>query len=348
MGQIKESKRGIYINPLFFLVAAIVISLLASVCNIVIANYKEVMIYDDGESQAVTTFSTTVEELLDEKNIEIYEGDHITPQPNTKLEKYQDITIKRAVPVFVTIDSEEREIMTSASTVEGMLQQAEIQKNDEDLISVDLLDPITPGMHINVIRVVGKQEIETKQVSFETIKRDNYNMKEGETKVIQEGTDGQKREQYLVVLHDGEEKSRTLVSEETIVAPVAKIVEYGTSGVYTTSGGEVINYKKALNMRATAYDLSYESCGKNPDHPQYGITYTGMKAKYGVVAVDPKTIPLYSKLYIEAADGSWVYGEAVAGDIGGLVKRDIIDLFYPDEEYVKKFGIRPVKVYILE
>ncbi len=348
MGQIEESKRGMNMSPLFFLTVAIVISLLASVCNLVIANYKEVVIYDDGESQAVTTFSTTVEELLDEQRIKIYEGDEITPQPSTKIKKDQDITIKRAVSVFVTIDSEEHEIMTSARTVEEMLKQADIERNDKDIISVDLLEPITPDMHINVIRVVEKQETETKKVPFKTIKRENYTMKSGETRVVQEGADGEKKENYLVVLHDGVENSRTLVSEETTVSPVAKIVEYGTSGVYTTSGGAVIKYKKVLNMRATAYDLSYESCGKTPDHPQYGVTYTGIKAEYGVVAVDPNTIPLRSKLYIEAADSSWVYGEAVAGDIGGMVKGDIVDLFYPDEEFVKKFGIRSVKVYILE
>ena len=47
-----------------------------------------------------------------------------------------------------------------------------------------------------------------------------------------------------------------------------------------------------------------------------------MKQGYGVVAVDPKVIPLYSKLYIPG------YGIAIAGDVGGYIKGNKIDLGY--------------------
>ena len=44
--------------------------------------------------------------------------------------------------------------------------------------------------------------------------------------------------------------------------------------------------------------------------------------------MDPRVIPLGTKLYIESPNGSWTYGESVAGDTGGAIKGNKIDLFF--------------------
>ena len=107
-------------------------------------------------------------------------------------------------------------------------------------------------------------------------------------------------------------------------------------------------FSNAMDMAATAYDLSYESCGKYPDHPEYGITASGTKAQPGTVAVDPDVIPLGTKLYIASTDGSPDYGFATALDTGSAIKGYKIDLFMEDNQDALNFGIRQVKVYILE
>ena len=107
-------------------------------------------------------------------------------------------------------------------------------------------------------------------------------------------------------------------------------------------------FSSQMDMVATAYDLSYESCGKYPDHPEYGITASGTKAKPGTVAVDPDVIALGTKLYIASIDGSPDYGFATALDTGSAIKGYRIDLFMEDSNDVMNFGIRQVKVYILE
>lgn len=88
---------------------------------------------------------------------------------------------------------------------------------------------------------------------------------------------------------------------------------------------------------ATAYDDTPASQGK-----WVGKTATGMKPRVGVIAVDPKIIPLKTKLYVEG------YGECIAGDTGGDIKGKRLDLFFNTPSEVSKYGRRDVKVYIID
>ena len=56
----------------------------------------------------------------------------------------------------------------------------------------------------------------------------------------------------------------------------------------------------------------------------------GLTPGFGIVAVDPTVIPLGTKLYIESPDGgkSWTYGYCIAGDTGGAIKGNRVDLCY--------------------
>ena len=94
-------------------------------------------------------------------------------------------------------------------------------------------------------------------------------------------------------------------------------------------------------MKATAY--TFGENGKWGD-----ITATGKPVQEGYVAVDRKVIPLGTDLYVECY-GSWGdYGACNAQDVGGAIKGNRIDLFYADEDTMWAFGVRPVRVYILE
>lgn len=123
--------------------------------------------------------------------------------------------------------------------------------------------------------------------------------------------------------------------------PVQEIVEEEPLHVrleQMASRGEI----RSLNMTITAYDLSYESCGKYEDDPAYGITASGTYAREGIVAVDPRIIPLHSRLYIEG------YGIYLAEDTGGAIKGERLDLFILDHAEAVKFGEQKRKVYILQ
>jgi len=175
-----------------------------------------------------------------------------------------------------------------------------------------------------------------------------------ESYVTVEGTTGLTRKTYEVRYENGTQVSKVLTHEEIITKPVDTIKYVGTKTrkIKTIAGSlteKPANLDKCryIDMTATAYDLSYESCGKRPGDRGYGITASGMKARVGVVAVDRRVIPLGTKLYIEAVDGSWVYGEAIAGDTGGAIKGNRIDLFFNTKAECMQFGKKPARIYII-
>jgi uncharacterized protein YabE (DUF348 family) len=333
---------------IIILVLSLFMALAASLINQNISAVKNVVIDDEGKVVAIITRKNTVKEVLEEQGVHIKDEDEVSPVFETLLERNQKITVKRAMTLTVVADGREIGLSTCADNVDEALKQAGITLNPKDKINSNLDDAVTQDMRLEVTRVSGNINTVLEKIPFRIIKRPSERLEKGRIKVIQKGTEGQVRKQFEIVMHNDKQAFKNLIGEEIINKPLDQIEEYGSMAVYKTSRGESLRFKKVLDMKATAYDLSYESCGKSPSHPQYGITRTGMKAKYGVVAVDPKTIPLKSRLYIEAADGSWVYGNAIAGDTGGGVKGNKIDLFYDDPKFVKRFGIKPVKVYILE
>lgn len=174
-----------------------------------------------------------------------------------------------------------------------------------------------------------------------------------ESYVSAEGTTGLARKTFEVRFENGTQVSKVLINEEIITKPVDTIKYVGTKirKIPTIAGTlteKPKNLGRYIDMTATAYDLSFESCGKRPGDRGYGITASGMKARVGVVAVDRRVIPLGTRLYIEAVDGSWVYGEAIAGDTGGAIKGNRIDLFFNTKAECMKFGRKAARVYILD
>jgi uncharacterized protein YabE (DUF348 family)/3D (Asp-Asp-Asp) domain-containing protein len=121
-----------------------------------------------------------------------------------------------------------------------------------------------------------------------------------------------------------------------------------TSSQLMTTRSKDFAYKNSYVMIATAYDLSYASTGKLPGMKDYGITASGTKARVGAVAVDPKVIPLGTKLYIEYADGTGGYGYATAEDTGSAIKGYRVDLFFNTYQECIEFGRRRVIVYVIE
>ncbi|HET7627966.1 MAG TPA: 3D domain-containing protein [Bacillales bacterium] len=97
---------------------------------------------------------------------------------------------------------------------------------------------------------------------------------------------------------------------------------------------------------ATGYTAGVESTGKTPNHPGYGITYSGVKVTrdfMSTIAADPSVFPIGTILYVPG------YGYGIVADIGSAIEGNEIDLYFETvEDVYRHWGKRKVKVYVVE
>ncbi|CAH0146390.1 Cell wall-binding protein YocH [Peribacillus sp. Bi96] len=117
----------------------------------------------------------------------------------------------------------------------------------------------------------------------------------------------------------------------------AKPVEQSEKTDTNNESKDQAGVEKELTVRATAYTASCQGCS--------GTTATGVDLKANpnakVISVDPSVIPLGSKVYVEG------YGYATAADTGSAIKGNRVDIFIPNEQDANNWGVKNVKVQIL-
>lgn len=105
----------------------------------------------------------------------------------------------------------------------------------------------------------------------------------------------------------------------------------------TPSRSNGASVSKELMVSATAYTAHCNGCS--------GITKTGLNLRKNpnmkVIAVDPRVIKLGTKVHVEG------YGYAIAGDTGGAIKGNKIDVFIPSKSRAYQWGRKNVKVKVL-
>lgn len=241
-----------------------------------------------------------------------------------------------AVGVTVKCDGTIRHIRTAEPTIGKALKEVGIE--------VGPLDEVTPaasarprdGMFISVVRVKNVVEFEKQPIAFDSVKRFTTRLRPGQVELNSAGSPGEKLTRYVVRYEDGKPVKRTPIGSEIARKPVDKVVSIGSRGRYTSRGD--FRTRRMLVMWATAYEPGPRSCGRYAS----GRTSCGLRAGYGVAAVDPTVIPLGSRLYVEG------YGYAIAGDRGRAIKGNRIDLGFETVREALNFGSRRVIVHVLE
>lgn len=322
------------------------IVLLVGIFSISNALTKEVIIRDEDKEINIKGYISSVGDALDKAKIALGEHDQISLAMETKIENGMTINIERAYPVTIQVDGETVEVMTAFENVSEILNEYQIEVDKSDVVEPAINSLVGKNATILVKRMKQEVVVEKVVIPYERVVKHNDSMDKGKLKVLQKGRDGEKEVEYRIVYEDGKEISREMVEERIIAETQNEVVEQGTAQFIATSRGDT-RFKKAITMSATAYDATFESTGKNPGDKYYGITRSGTQVRPGVVAVDPKVIPLGTKLYVKSLDGSKDYGFASAEDTGGAIKGNKIDLYFEDPADVKKYGRRKVEVYIL-
>ncbi len=351
------------------------------------APLTSVTIIDGDQYFEVETKGQTVGDALFVANITLSENDTVSKDMTAEIKDGDTITVGREKSFYLNTSGKTFEIRTTAKTVGEALHLDGFCVGKYDEVIPDVNTPVTNGLTVSVTRVYVEVHETEEEIPFTEKTIQNDEKYAGYRRVIQEGVTGLMVRTFKTVSKDGAGITATLIGESLTRQPVEQIVEIGTkpipeSGIipadpsFVLTPGKAANgvplsaiptlaqnntkttidgniavtasgtfaFSRVLSCRATAYESSSASNGK-----WAGMTATGRAPVFGVVAVDPKVIPLNSKLYIESADGgkSWVYGFAIAGDTGGAIKGNRIDLCYNSLDQCYQFGRRDAVVYVL-
>lgn len=255
--------------------------------------------------------------------------------------------------VSVQLANETIPLATSASTVGGFLKELSIDLPQGSAVEPPADAALKDGMTVylqgfTVTRGESEAAIPA-EVDFQRQYREG-----AETCVLVDpGQDGLVRTDYTIFYFNGEEVGRRERHQTVREMKPKRVISFSK---YASQNGPSVeeildqraapgsvvdppaNYRKKLVMESTAYEPGPTSCGASAN----GRTACGLQAGYGVVAVDPRVIPLGTRLFIEN------YGYAVAGDTGGAIKGNIVDVGFLTVDECYQWGRRDVTVYILD
>ena len=240
--------------------------------------------------------------------------------------------------VFLYQKDKAAEVLTSRNTVGEVIREQGIILKPQDVVVPALDEAVTEGMEIELGLVDRRVKEEKKIITapINTVYTDTLNA--GEIIDVQQGKDGLADQETESFYLNGEEAfEKVLKSTVLVPAKNAKVLE-GTSlrqKLYPLKKRERV--WKTLTLEATAYYPGPEDTWPYAS----GYTASGLKAGYGVVAVDPRLIRLKTPIYVEG------YGYAIAADKGGAIKGSKIDLCFDTYEEAVRFGRKKVKVFLL-
>lgn len=304
---------------------------------------KQIVLTVDGIRKTKWTTADTVKDVLDANDIEMKPHDEVKPDLHSTVRNFMNIEFQSAFQIPLSVGGEEERVWTTKTTVADVLKQEDVTLDKLDRVEPKAETIVNEDTEIDVIRVEKVTDVIEEAVEYKTVTRKDSSLAKGKEKVLSAGKKGKVKKHYEVTLENGEEVDRKLVKEEKVSDSEDRIVAVGTKELKQTvsrssgsksapSGG------KTLYMASTAYTANCSGCS--------GRTATGINLKSNpnakVVAVDPNVIPLGTRVHVEG------YGYAIAGDTGGAINGNKIDVFFSSKSKANSWGMRKVKVKILD
>jgi len=338
----------------------------------------------DGGARFLNVTSGTVADALELIDKEVLAYDVVTPPLDTNLEKDMVIEVTRGVKIYLNCNGEKEFAYVPEGTVAQALSYLSCEPADD---SVDPEIEVESGMELNVNKVLERTTHKKIKLEPTVIEEACSDLKKGESEIKQEGKEGTAEISYTEKYINGELAEKKESGTQVIVKPVDRIILIGTKTEDTDKEpigtdsdkteediklpdiseesvqaekseeneepeeseenefgrtqdvfGEGISYSSLIIGTCTAY---YEVDG---------ITSTGTIPQIGTVAVNPSVIPYGTRLYICSADGSYVYGYAIAEDTGGACMAGdiVVDLYMNSEEECDAFGRQELYIYVLD
>lgn len=294
---------------------------------------------DGGVTTRFLTTAPTVGKALAANGVRLLDGDAIFPEAHAPIVPGMTISIRRATPVEIEVDSRLVSARVQGATVADALAEAGIVLVGMDYTDPPAETPLQSGMRIRVVRLRQAFTVEQEPIAYSVVWQPDPSLEIDQRRLVRPGEEGLRKRRIRTIIRDGVEVEREVMDEWVAMEPKDQVFAYGTKIVIReleTPYG-TIQYWRKLRVLATSYTAA--TSGKTRDHPEYGITRVGWRARKGIVAVDPTVINLKTKMYVPG------YGIGDVGDTGGAIKGLRIDLCYDEDNLVlwKKW----VDIYLL-
>lgn len=315
------------------LVAALVLATIAvsSITGFVWAD-KHVTVIVDGAASEFSTRSDTVASLLAEAGVRFTSTDLVSPSPGTGIVDGATVVVRHAVPVTLSIAGEKLRLNVVGRTVADALLSAGLDPTSGLQSDPPVEAPLERDMEILATDVFIRVAEEEVEVPFDVVVLGDPGSQAGSRRVVTEGSTGRTLRVYQVLVVGGVEGPRFLKAEKALVDPVAQVVSLGTKREFRqvlVSRGQARSVPptpaivgQTKSMRSTSYTPWDSTCSGHISTILGKMRQWHIPAGWGLIAVDPRVIPLGTKVYVEG------YGYAVAGDVGGAIKGDKIDVCF--------------------
>ncbi len=304
-----------------------------------VARAVPVTLHKDGRTVSFLTAAPTVGRALEELGLALYRADRVRPDLGQPISAGMHIYLERSRPVTVLVDGKTLRTRTHRSRVGEVLADLGIVLVGQDYTDPPPDTPLGEETEVRVVRVAEAFLVQQAPIPYSVRWQPDPELEIDHRRLIQEGAAGILQRRWRVRYENGVEVARALEDEYVAVPPTEKIVGYGTKIIVrqleTPEG--VVEYWRVIRMLATSYSAS--TAGVPKTNPYYGRTRLGLPMQRGIVAVDPRVIPLRSRVYVPG------YGIGLAADTGGAIKGRRIDLGYNDDDLILWY--RWVDVYIL-
>lgn len=298
------------------------------------------VLFDEGGIETTQqTRAATVGEFLQERHIVAAPDDYLAPSADAAVTEGLSIDYRPAVAVSLQIGRHRLALRSAAVDVGELLDEQQVTIGPDDRVRPALGEAIPAGGTVRVDRVVSWSKVRRERIAPEVVHRLDASLSPYRSRTIAAGSAGERDVIIRFERVNGGPAQRA-GSTSTVVRKAhrrviadgignAAFARFAARGVAHTE----LMARNAMHMVATAYSASCAGCS--------GMTAIGRRAGHGIVAVDPSVIPLGTRLFIPG------YGVAIAGDTGGAIRGNRIDLGFDSSREAVEFGRRDVTVYRL-
>ena len=318
--------------------------------TIKIVNGFGVEINADGNTTiAVAIPGETYDEILASSGIELGEYDIV-------ITGEKKIDVLRGFGVNVKADGKDVKIGTlelNATTVDDILQKADVKIGEGDIINMPFDGTVTDGDEVIINRVTYRKRIYVEEVSYETSIEFSNLLAIGETTTT-EGSTGEYAVALREKLVDGEVVTSEVLSKKMVKEPKSKVITHGMA-LQTPFSKRDFPEIRLENGVPIDFIAKHTGTASAYTAPPGAKTASGRKLEVGTVAVNPRVIPYGSLVYIMSVCGEHVYGAAIAADTGGFIhfthKNVIVDVYMglTSEMHAEsmRWGLKDVVVYVI-